>query len=352
MEPTPAEATAEQHVYVPFSRSEERKRIDELGLSIGALVRAVWRTRETLDEEHGQWETTTLTITGAETDELGRERWLTEFEIQGQFHIGFLPVQTLFEVAELTRIRAPPRRISDVLNSKRPREQATTPGATTQEASAAQAQAIIDAKRGKPTVAIQGGEGLRAPASTATIYAPLFPHIWWARAAEQGTCTKEVAEEWRDAAERLRNFLGATFRNQSRRDSYQAALENLTSMVFRPPPASRLDWRGPIANVRAFLSEIFSVTHSQKVGDAVSKRISDMFDEGLLDMEVAVRRAEKDERHEPQTHADPDLAQQNRLLQSQVSALAARVSDDGGRGRGGRGNWRGRGRGRGGGFRP
>lgn len=363
MDPDAPEATGQRKEPTPLSRQQERNRIDELGLCVGACVRVVWRTRETLDEERGEWTTTTVTITAADADELGRQRWTTEFELENLTFEGFLPMQSAFEVAELTRVRAPPRKLTDVLRAKRPRDQQPAAQGMTVEMATATAQAMIDAKRGRPTVQLPGGEGLRVPSSTASIYAAVFPHIWWAKVAEETAPKAPIMEEWRAAAEELRHHLGATFRNPNRREAYAVALENLAALVLRAPPATRLEWRTAFANVKAYLREIFVVSHSAKHGDLIEKKIGEMFDEGLLDLELAIRKTEaetaekdhtKDKDNSARDKDSKDLAEENRLLRSQVSALAARTADNDEQG-GGRGGWRGGrgwGRGRGRGFRP
>lgn len=314
-----------------LSRQEERKRVDDMNLSIGSCVRVVWRTRGTPDEEEGDWTTSVVTVCGAEVDDNGRKRYTTEFDIGGRLFEGCLPLGGDFEARELTRVRAAARKLEDVLSAKRRRTE--TPQHEHPTSAAATAIAMMDVKRGKPTVGLPNGEGLRVPASSSQVFAAVFPHVWWARLSEE-TSPSELVVEWRAAAETLRNYLGATFRAQTRRDAYFVAVENLVALVLRPPPANRLEWRLPFANVRAFLRELFCVIHSARAAEALDKKIADQFENGVVDIEAAICDAEgtaepqqlqqqQQQQRGPGEQSHEALQEQVRILKAQCAALAA-----------------------------
>lgn len=154
------------------------------------------------------------------------------------------------------------------------------------------------------------------------------------------------------------NTSGQASENPGRRDAYFTAVENMVCLALRPAPVSRQEWHLALDNVKVFLAEIFCVTHSQRHGELIKKKFAEMLDEGLLEIDRAIRKVEEEkvEGGGAQTQRDESgVAQQNRVLQSQVAALAARVSHNEGRGGrgggrgGGRDSFRGRGRWRGGG---
>jgi len=324
----------------PLTRTQGLDTVAAMALTVGSGVELVWRARQTLDSDAGDWVTTLVEVESIGEDDTGRRKFATRFNLsdEGVEHTyeGTLPVEYRFEVASMKRVRAPaPSMASLLAPTKRFRDE---PVSTADPAQAVvQANAIMDAQRGKTTTEVENGDGFRVPSKIAALHAGLYPHYWFARKA-RGEDATTLALEWRKAIDAFRTFVGATFRHPQRRDAYLLAVENTATMIFRAVPSSKLEWRPLFTNVAILLKEIYTVTFSAKAGEAIQHKVEAQFAEGLLDIEDILRKADltcsetpmaqpsqtqpQTQQHDPQVTA---LLQQNKALQSQLASLSSRL---------------------------
>jgi hypothetical protein len=200
------------------------------------------------------------------------------------------------------------------------------------------AQHLMDAQRGKTTAEVPASDGLRTPATIASIWAPLYPHLW------VGSPVPEQRErEYREAVATLQAWLGVVFTNPYKRDRYVQIVDNVVAMVGRRRPMDRLGWRPLFSNTADLLVELLSVQHGAKAVEGISKKFAAAFTAGYIDFEEIARAVEV---------SAVDASSETttiKVLQSQIATLQNQNQNQNsfrrGRGRGGGGRGRGRGRG-------
>lgn len=106
---------------VPLTWRQERAAIDALQLSVGARVRVVYRTRESLEFEAGPWEEYIVTCT-ADLSADGSTKFATEyFSKDGEPYVDTIPLKGVYEVASFSRVRKPGRSVLSLATPKRER---------------------------------------------------------------------------------------------------------------------------------------------------------------------------------------------------------------------------------------
>jgi hypothetical protein len=106
---------------VPLTWRQERAAIDALQLSVGARVRVVYRTRESLEFEAGPWEEYVVTCT-ADLSADGSTKFATEyFSKDGEPYVDTIPLKGVYEVASFSRVRKPGRSVLSMATPKRER---------------------------------------------------------------------------------------------------------------------------------------------------------------------------------------------------------------------------------------
>ena len=204
---------------------------------------------------------------------------------------------------------------------KRPRDDnVTTPIEHRSDAQLATsiAAALSDAKAGKLTIPVRGGDGLKIPASVPDIFLCTYPPLWWGK-VEQGSTRMDLAKDLAKRWDTLRDHLGASFRYSSHRDSYTVHVDNVIASIYLPTaPDSRIKWRSAFANVFGALADIITVSQGAKQASSFEKKVWEQFSSGNLDIEECIRQSEAPEDNKQLQTLDV------RALQAQVSALTAK----------------------------
>jgi hypothetical protein len=342
--------------YEALSRTAEREAILDLDLRVGSKFKIIWRVRQTADTDAGPWETSECQVTDiVEDPDTSTSRFRTQFLWEGVPCEGQLPLQWEFEVASMARIRgaapslgslmkrARPESVQIPLSTAAPSHQVPQVTAYPQHSLGVElAQAQLDAKRGKPTVEVPGGDGLRVPARVPALWSPLYPNFWMGL-RDRGGSASNLEVEWRKAESELRTFLGAIFRNPTRRDSYLLAVENCAAATCRPTPTSKLEWRPFYMNTISLMTEYQWVLSGQRASETMRAKLITALQSGFIDFEEVYNKADETE-VESETAATTAGSVTMQVLTSALGALQNRVRGRGGF-RGGRGNQRGRGRG-------
>jgi hypothetical protein len=274
-----------------LSRLQEQEMLSSLKLTVGSRAILTWRSRETLDAVAGEWFTTPLEIVEVSEASVpwhegatqGRSTYTTSFLWEGEELQGCLPLQFEYEMARIARVRAPARSMTSIVlstSAKRVREEpnyrlTTNPlyQSTPQQPdppahlAMAKAHASMDVRRGKATAEVKGGDGLRVPATISSLWSALYPHVWLAR-REAGEDPGEVEEAWRLNLTYLQAYLGVAIKNPAKRDESIRATENVTTMVYRRYPQSKMAWQGLNENCFILLHHWFVILHGKVNGDS------------------------------------------------------------------------------------
>ena len=351
----------------PMSRLEELEWLREHPLQVGKVVRVVWRVAETLTAEPSEWFVSVLSVTGI-TQEGGRTRYATSFAWEGEQLEGTLPLRIDFELAaiDVVKQKCSPSMVRAMFTATIhttpmvPMVSHTPPMVLHHEAESAKEgtakrqrspeppvadatalwAAAADVSRGRASVAVSGGDGLRVPANIPLLWAGCYPHLW----------SNVRPEEWRDSLSVLQSHLGVLARNPLKREEIKRATDNITNMSCWARPVSKWDWQSQFDNVLMVIVVWLQVLHGRDAGDMLQSKWKTAWAVGYLDIEDLVRQVEttsvsgarqgQSDETKHRHHNDKDLLAQVRVLSAQVSQQQA---GRGGRGRGGRGNFRGRG---------
>jgi hypothetical protein len=398
--PTPQSPTPIERSYTTLSRVEEHDLLESLTITVGTKLLLVWRVAPTLESEVGEWLVSEVTVLEEERDpSTGRLKFTTCLQWEGEELMGTLPLQIGFEVAAISRVKRSAPNIKELLR-KRTRsstetdfihgqDQATVPAmrgpiqnkehvghhfiqaqsgaiqgqdhvpvpamrGLVQNRSAVEdavfmSHALADVKRGRSTVELLNGDGLRLPSTIPAVFAGFYPQVWLYRAL-QGESQSQITEMWRKSLLDFKDYIGLVIRNPARRDAQLMLIENVINMGSRPMPRDRLGWKPLFSNCFALLVDMYDINFTTKA-DSLARKLEASFATGFVDIEESCRIvdvATTQELHEPTDTAGPTAAMM-RVLASEVSALkdAAKRGRGGGRGsfRGGRGGRGGRGRG-------
>jgi hypothetical protein len=211
----------------PFSRLEEQEAIGNLALSIGSRVSLQWRMRETLDSVASDWWITEVTIIALENDsQTNRQKFVTTFLWEDEELLGCLPLNQECEMAAISRVKGkalpsfsqPEHTSYHVPMAPTPAMRGVTQNRSTVEDAVCMSHALADVKRGRSTVELLNGDGLRLPSAIPAVFACFYPQVWLYRAL-QGESQLQITEMWRKSILDFKDYIGLVIRNPARRDA-------------------------------------------------------------------------------------------------------------------------------------
>ena len=209
--------------------------------------------------------------------------------------------------------------------------------------------ALLDGKAQKATQNVEGGEGLRIPASIQAKFHCLHPTVWWQRLAK-GEDAEALAKQWKEQFTSLQAHLGAAQPPTEQRDPIEYQAKIAVASIKQPltdRPKDLAGWTHAFMAPLAWLRLVIEVAHSAQVAATLhASALSALKKAGLLDLADLIATAE--ERAPKEKGGDdfrPSATVLNQIKQFVHTAVTA-AQDNAPRGRGwgkGRGGYRGAG---------